>query len=104
MRFISRCIPSSLPTAFALGMAKAFSGSFVPTSQLFFSGGGTTLRGFPIDEAGPQRLVPFCNVLTGQTGCVNVTVPVGGRATVHLEFGAAFSAGHHEGSGRRGFL
>ena len=62
-----------------LGMAKAFSGSFVPTSQLFFSGGGTTLRGFPIDEAGPQRLVPFCNVLTGQTGCVNVTVPVGGR-------------------------
>ena len=62
-----------------LGMAKSFSGSFVPTSQLFFSGGGTTLRGFPIDEAGPQRLVPFCNVLTGQTGCVNVTVPVGGR-------------------------
>jgi outer membrane protein assembly factor BamA len=62
-----------------VGMAKSFSGSFVPTSQLFFSGGGTTLRGFPIDEAGPQRLVPFCNVLTGQTGCVNVTVPVGGR-------------------------
>jgi outer membrane protein assembly factor BamA len=62
-----------------LGMAKAFSGSFVPTSELFFSGGGTTLRGFPIDEAGPQRLVPFCNVLVGETGCVNVTVPVGGR-------------------------
>jgi outer membrane translocation and assembly module TamA len=60
-------------------LAKAFSGSFVPTSQLFFSGGGTTLRGFPIDEAGPQSLVPFCNVLTGQTGCVNVTVPLGGR-------------------------
>jgi len=62
-----------------LGLAKAFSGSFVPTSQLYFSGGGTSLRAFPIDEAGPQRIVPFCNVLQQQTGCVNVTVPVGGR-------------------------
>lgn len=62
-----------------LGLAKSFASSFVPTSQLFFSGGGTSLRAFPIDEAGPQRLVPFCNVLQGQSGCVNVTVPVGGR-------------------------
>jgi outer membrane protein insertion porin family len=62
-----------------LGLAKAFDGSFVPTSQLYFSGGGTSLRGFPIDEAGPQRLVPFCNVLKNQSGCVDVTVPVGGR-------------------------
>ncbi len=62
-----------------LGLSSPFAGSFVPTSQLFFSGGGTSLRGFPIDEAGPQRLVPFCNVLQGQSGCVDVTVPVGGR-------------------------
>jgi len=62
-----------------LGLDKAFSRSFVPTSQLFFAGGGTSLRGFPIDEAGPQRIVPFCNVLSGVSGCVNVTVPVGGR-------------------------
>ena len=62
-----------------IGLAKAFAGSFVPTSQLYFSGGGTSLRGFPIDQAGPQRLVPFCGVLQGQSGCVNVTVPVGGR-------------------------
>lgn len=62
-----------------LGLAKSFANSFVPTSQLFFSGGGTSLRGFPIDEAGPQRLVPFCNVLQGQSGCVNITVPMGGR-------------------------
>lgn len=62
-----------------IGLAAPFAGSFVPTSQLFFSGGGTTLRSFPIDEAGPQRLVPFCNVLKGQSGCVNITVPVGGR-------------------------
>lgn len=62
-----------------LGLAKSFANSFVPTSQLYFSGGGSSLRGFPIDEAGPQRIVPFCNVLSQQTGCVNVTVPVGGR-------------------------
>lgn len=61
-----------------LGLAKALAGSFVPTSQLYFSGGGTSLRGFPIDEAGPQRIVPFCNVLQNQSGCVNVTVPLGG--------------------------
>ncbi len=67
-----------------LGLAAALAGSFVPTSQLFFSGGGTSLRGFPIDEAGPQRIVPFCNVLQSQTGCVNITVPVGGRQLVIL--------------------
>ncbi len=76
-----------------LGLAKSFAGSFVPTSQLFFSGGGTTLRGFPIDEAGPQRLVPFCNVLTGQTGCVNVTVPVGGRQLFILNSEVRFPSG-----------
>ena len=73
-----------------LGLASAFSGSFVPTSQLFFSGGGTSLRGFPIDEAGPQRLVPFCNVLQGQSGCVNITVPVGGRQLFILNSEARF--------------
>jgi len=62
-----------------LGLAKSFAGSFVPTSQLYFSGGGSSLRGFPIDEAGPHRIVPFCNVLSQQTGCVNITLPVGGR-------------------------
>jgi outer membrane protein insertion porin family len=76
-----------------LGLVKSYDGSFVPTSQLFFSGGGTTLRGFPIDEAGPQRLVPFCNVLTGQTGCVNVTVPVGGRALIILNSELRFPLG-----------
>jgi outer membrane protein insertion porin family len=76
-----------------LGLATPFSGSFVPTSQLFFSGGGTSLRGFPIDEAGPQRLVPFCNVLKGQSGCVNVTVPIGGRQLFILNSEARFPLG-----------
>jgi outer membrane protein insertion porin family len=76
-----------------LGFAKSYAGSFVPTSQLFFSGGGTTLRGFPIDEAGPQRLVPFCNVLQGQSGCVNINVPVGGRQLFILNSEARFPLG-----------
>ena len=76
-----------------LGLATPFAGSFVPTSQLFFSGGGTSLRGFPIDEAGPQRLVPFCNVLQGESGCVNVTVPVGGRQLFILNSEARFPLG-----------
>ena len=76
-----------------LGLASPFAGSFVPTSQLFFSGGGTSLRGFPIDEAGPQRLVPFCNVLEGQSGCVNVTVPVGGKQLFILNSEARFPLG-----------
>jgi outer membrane protein assembly factor BamA len=76
-----------------VGLVRRFAGSFVPTSQLFFSGGGTTLRGFPIDQAGPQRIVPFCNVLKGQTGCVNVTVPVGGRQLFILNSEARFPLG-----------
>ncbi len=76
-----------------LGLAKSFAGSFVPTSQLYFSGGGNSLRGFPIDQAGPQRIIPFCNVLSGQTGCTNITVPVGGRQLFILNSEARFPLG-----------
>jgi outer membrane protein assembly factor BamA len=73
-----------LANSLRLGFAAPFANSFVPTSELYFSGGGTSLRGFPIDQAGPQRLVPFCNVLKGQAGCVNITVPVGGKQLLIL--------------------
>ncbi|HEY3973107.1 MAG TPA: POTRA domain-containing protein [Candidatus Sulfotelmatobacter sp.] len=76
-----------------IGLASPFAGSFVPTSQLYFSGGGTSLRGFPIDEAGPQRLVPFCNVLQNQSGCVDITVPVGGKQLFILNSEARFPTG-----------
>ena len=76
-----------------MGLSKAFAGSFVPTSQLFFSGGGTSLRGFPLNEAGPQRIVPFCAGLENQTGCVNVTVPVGGRQLFILNSEVRFPLG-----------
>jgi outer membrane protein assembly factor BamA len=61
-----------------LGLASPFAGATVPTSQRFFAGGSTTLRGFPTDEAGPLRYVPFC--LPGQTtNCPLVPVPIGGN-------------------------
>jgi outer membrane protein assembly factor BamA len=62
-----------------LGLVDGFAGSIVPTSELFFSGGETTLRGFPIDGAGPQRIVPACVNPSVPSTCVNLTVPVGGR-------------------------
>ena len=45
---------------FRLGFAIPFSGSDVPLSERFFTGGADSLRGFPINGAGPQRPVPVC--------------------------------------------
>jgi outer membrane protein insertion porin family len=62
-----------------LGLVESFADSYVPTSELFFSGGETTLRGFPINGAGPQRTVPACTNPSVPSTCVNLVVPVGGR-------------------------
>src|SRR6185437_10985901 len=40
-----------------IGLAQPFAKSFVPLSEEFFTGGGNSLRGFPLDGAGPQRPV-----------------------------------------------
>lgn len=66
-----------------VGLAEAFSGSFVPLSEEFFTGGGNTLRGFPLDGAGPQRQVPACS--TGSsTDCTLIQVPTGGNELLLL--------------------
>lgn len=57
-----------------LGMEKPISGH-IPVSEKFFSGGGSTLRGFPLNGAGPQQTIPACGI----TGCFPITVPVGGN-------------------------
>src|SRR5207253_10403368 len=44
-----------------IGLEQSFAGSHVPISERFFTGGGSTLRGFPLNGAGPQRTVPACN-------------------------------------------
>jgi outer membrane protein assembly factor BamA len=61
-----------------IGMAQPFSNSFVPLSEQFFSGGGNSMRGFPLDGAGPQRPVEVCP--DGASGCkVFIQVPSGGN-------------------------
>src|SRR5260370_29041654 len=48
-----------------IGLAQPFSGSRVPVSEAFFTGGGHFLRGFPLDGAGPQRQVQVCSSGSG---------------------------------------
>jgi outer membrane protein insertion porin family len=66
-----------------IGLAHSFAGSYVPLSQQFFSGGGNTLRGFPLDGAGPQRAVRVCPD-GGQTCNVFINVPSGGNELLIL--------------------
>ena len=62
------------------GFEHAFGHSFIPLSQAFFSGGGSTLRGFPLDGAGPQRTLPACGNPAVPSTCTLIRVPVGGHA------------------------
>jgi len=68
-----------------IGLAQPFLDSRVPTSEKFFAGGGNTLRGFPLDGAGPQRSVPVCSTGSGSScecpsaDCSLIQVPAGGN-------------------------
>ena len=61
-----------------LGFAQPIFSSRVPLSEEFFSGGSDTLRGFPVDGAGPQRAVVACGDTSIPSTCSTITVPVGG--------------------------
>ncbi len=78
-----------------IGLEDPFANSHVPLAEQFFSGGGSTLRGFPLDGAGPQRQIAICNTpgscpanLTAANcfapTCSITTVPVGGNALLIL--------------------
>jgi outer membrane protein insertion porin family len=62
-----------------IGMEEPFAGSHVPLSEEFFSGGGGTLRGFPLNGAGPQRHLQACGTPGNQSTCSLITVPQGGK-------------------------
>ena len=64
---------------FRLGLAAPFSGSRVPLSESFFSGGADSLRGFPINGAGPQRPVQVCGNPGNPATCTLISVPNGGN-------------------------
>jgi len=61
-----------------IGLAQPFLNSRVPLSEAFFTGGGNTLRGFPLDGAGPQRQVQVCSS-GSSTDCSYIQVPSGGN-------------------------
>jgi len=67
-----------------LGLEMAYNGAHIPLSELFFSGGGSTLRGFPLDGAGPQRNVAVCGNPSDPSTCAQIRVPVGGAQLVVL--------------------
>ncbi len=61
-----------------IGLAQPYANSRVPLSEEFFTGGGNSLRGFPLDGAGPQRPVRVCP--NGGITCNNfISVPSGGN-------------------------
>ena len=61
------------------GFAVPFADSRVPLSERFFSGGPDSLRGFPVDGAGPQRPVQVCSNPSNPSTCTLISVPVGGE-------------------------
>ena len=66
-----------------IGLAEPFANSFVPLSEAFFTGGGNSLRGFPLDGAGPQRQVQVCSS-GSSTDCSYIQVPAGGNEMLIL--------------------
>ncbi len=70
-----------------IGLAQPFASSRVPLSEKYFTGGGDSLRGFPLDGAGPQRQVEVCGAGTSTTcscpagtNCAtSIQVPSGGN-------------------------
>jgi outer membrane protein insertion porin family len=73
-----------------LGLEKSLPGSHVPFSDRFFSGGDNTLRGFPIDGAGPETTAILCTAVN--VGCsAKVPVPTGGPQLLILNSEARFA-------------
>jgi outer membrane protein assembly factor BamA len=62
----------------------------VPLSERFFSGGADSLRGFPIDGAGPQRPVNVCATPGNPATCTLISVPLGGNMLFILNTEARF--------------
>ena len=74
-----------------LGFAVPFGqGGYVPLSERFFSGGPDSLRGFPINGAGPQRPVPVCSNPADSSTCTLISVPSGGLLLAILNSEARF--------------
>lgn len=62
-----------------IGLQQPFAGSIIPLSEEFFTGGGSTLRGYPLNGAGPQRVILACGNPSIPSTCSNLQVPTGGN-------------------------
>jgi outer membrane protein insertion porin family len=85
-----------------IGLAQPFANSRVPLSEQFFSGGGDSLRGFPLDGAGPQRQVQVCSS-GSSTNCTYIQVPSGGNELVLINSEARIPLPIKKGLGIVGF-
>jgi outer membrane protein assembly factor BamA len=85
-----------------IGLAQPFASSRVPVSEAFFTGGGNSLRGFPLDGAGPQRQVQVCP--NGATDCnTYIQVPKGGNELLLINAEARIPLPIKKGLGLVGF-
>jgi outer membrane protein assembly factor BamA len=75
---------------FRLGLAKPLAGGEIPLSERFFSGGADSIRGFPINGAGPQRPVSVCSNPSVASTCTLISVPVGGNMLAVVNSEARF--------------
>ena len=63
-----------------VGLVDSFAGSHVPISEEFFSGGADSLRGFPLNEAGPQIPAKLCTKANDEASCTaTILAPTGGH-------------------------
>jgi outer membrane protein assembly factor BamA len=68
-----------------VGLVESFAGSHVPISERFFSGGADSLRGFPLNGAGPQALALLCTKVNNPASCTTqITAPTGGHQLIIL--------------------
>jgi outer membrane protein insertion porin family len=63
-----------------VGLVDSFAGSHVPISEEYFSGGADSLRGFPLNGAGPQIPAELCTEANNSSTCTaRITAPAGGH-------------------------
>jgi outer membrane protein assembly factor BamA len=74
-----------------IGLVDSFVGSHVPISERFFSGGADSLRGFPLNGAGPQVQATLCTKADDLATCTaRITAPAGGRQLFIINSEARF--------------
>lgn len=80
-----------------IGLEQPFGNSSVPLSERFFTGGANSLRGYPLDGAGPQRPVSVCGAGENPSACKQIQVPKGGNELLLLNSEARIPLPFKEG-------